>query len=364
MARAATSPIHPAVRSLLEGPAIANYPLPPGETRERWRESAVAALGTLEARGMTMLADRLGGSLSTSLHLLATAPLGGKLELEPGRRRLLGELIRNLAAPGRINQGHKGTCAVACIEVFLATRQPAEYARLCAGLAVGDGVVSLPGADLLKRDEERLNWHVQEARRSPVSRLLQVALMERADPEHDYRNVEDGHFDRTTQRSVGTGVAVRAFEALLGALTGEAWSSLSQAGDQTRRFLSALLGNGGEDELELDRDGMDVITEVLRAQDAAFVTLARPGQLAPATGVQQDLSQMAHKVRVIALEGEEVIYEDPADPEDPWMEGVPSRVIDGDGRCAMGRRDFRAWMVELTFKKRFARTPKGGRLTP
>jgi hypothetical protein len=109
---------------------------------------------------------------------------------------------------------------------------------------------------------------------------------------------------------------------------------------------------------------MDVIAEVLRAHDACFVTLARPGQLAPATGVLQDLSQMAHKVRVIALEGEEVIYEDPADPEDPWMEGVPSRVIDREGRCAMGRRDFRVWMVELTFKKRFARTPKGGRLAP
>jgi hypothetical protein len=364
MAHAAMSSIHPAVRTLLEGPAIANYPLPPGETREQWRESAVAALDALEARGLLTLADRLGGLMATSLHQLATAPLGGKLELEPGRRRLLGELICNLAEPGRINQGHKGTCAVACIEVFLAIRQPAEYARLCVGLAVGEGRVPLPGAGVLQRDEERLHWHLKEARRSPVSRLLQVSLMERSDPEHDYRNVEDGHFDRETQRSVGTGVALRAFEALLGALTGEAWSSLSQAGDQTRRFLSALIGNGGEDELELDRDGMDVIAEVLRAHDACFVTLARPGQLAPATGVLQDLSQMAHKVRVIALEGEEVIYEDPADPEDPWMEGVPSRVIDREGRCAMGRRDFRVWMVELTFKKRFARMPKGGRLAP
>ena len=48
MAHAAMSSIHLAVRTLLEGPAIANYPLPPGETREQWRESAVAALDALD----------------------------------------------------------------------------------------------------------------------------------------------------------------------------------------------------------------------------------------------------------------------------------------------------------------------------
>ena len=69
---------------------------------------------------------------------LARMPLAAGLD----RTRLLSDIVVRVDDPGKIDQGYQNTCTVTTLEYLLASRHPAEYVRLVAGLASPQGVAS------------------------------------------------------------------------------------------------------------------------------------------------------------------------------------------------------------------------------
>lgn len=339
----------PALAHLLDQPLRGDYPLPEGESEGEWRRRAQAAVAALAGR-----LDQpcgFGQSLGSALHHATTAPLPASLAANPGRVRLVGELVRNLAHPDRINQGHKGTCSVACVESWLAEAWPGEYARLVGELMDEDGAGRLKNGDTIRRDEEHLAWHAAEARRSPASRLFQVAAMEYAYPELDYVNVADGHLC-VDGENTGTGLGLDAFDRLLEGLTGQDWARLSTADEAQTRRMAARFGLSLEVLPDLRRDAPAILAASLAAGDPVFVTLEarQPGEEGARRVGEHPLLQLPHKVRVLRVDAEtdRVWFDDPLDPEVPWMPGVDTRVENRGGHCSMARGDFFGLLVELS----------------
>lgn len=341
-------------------PEDSAYPLPAGTTPDQWSRELGDAVETLVGQRLLGAEDESGVALSEWLGALLLGPIAPSLEQCIGRRRLVGELVQNIASPGRINQGHKGTCAVTCVEVWLAERRPAELCRLVAGLARPEGQVLLYNGETMLRDEERHVWAEREARRSPVSRLFQVAAMEYAYPDADYRNDEDAHFEVNTagvELSSGTGLGLTAFDRLLEGVTGRTWRTLSER-DTAMAEAFAKLGLDTSFLPRVDRDGEGIMRRCVAAGAGCFVTLEpRSARNTAATRrAGESWQHLPHKVRVLRFEDESdrVYYEDPFDPEHPWIPDVETRIEDPFGTCSMGRADFLALMVELSFEPRFA----------
>lgn len=325
------------------------YPLADTEQPEQWTQAVLQALDLLLAAGTLDHPDGFGGTTVQSMLKMARGPFSRGLQETVGRRRLLGELIRNLADPGRINQGHRGTCSVTCIESWAAERSPGEYARLLAALCGPAGGAGLRNGEALIRDADRLTWQPEEARRSPLSRLFQSAAMELAYADLDYDDARDLHLpaaEAPSAETASTGVGLDAFDRLLEGISGQTWSVLT---DQSAAMARAL-GLADSTTLDLARDGMRLIQQTLQDGGAVFVTLGSPDPVAAAERARlHPLLRLPHKVRVLAIEADRVVYEDPLDPESPWVPDVPTRIDDADGRCSMSVDDFRKLMVELSY---------------
>lgn len=336
-----------ALRALFECGPEELYPMAFGESPQAWSQAVRASLDRLEADRTLDAADGFRGSLVQGLLLLAKGPLARGLVETVGRRRLLGELILNIADPGRINQGHKGTCSVTCIESWAAERIPAEYARLVAGLCSPSGGVGLRTGEALVRDADRLVWQPCEARRTPISRLFQAAAMELAYPELDYHDERDLHLQEGDKGAhAGTGVGLGAFGRLLEGISGQPWSVLTDQNAILARALNLPEGST----LDLARDGLGIIERALKNGQAAFVTLASPNPgAADSSAAANPLLRLPHKIRVLEVHPEHVVYEDPLDPEAPWIHEAPTAVLDASGRCRMAIEDFRRLMVELSY---------------
>lgn len=336
------------LRAVLSRALPSGYPLPPGESEADWRAAALAALEQL-APALSQPAG-FDHTLGSALDLTASAEMPQSLEALPGRARLLGEVLRNLADPGRINQGHKGTCAVACVEIHLAMKHPGVYARLVAELLSMDGAARMNGGAVLTRDESQLQWTAAEARRSPASRLLQVAFMEFAFPDLDYCNIVDGHHDGDGTNT-GTGMSLDAFDRLLDAVTGHAWSRLCI---EDRFIVEQFVRMGMCPTVlpDIKRDGEAIIRASLAADHGVFVTLQplpESGRRATPDGLHPML-RLPHKVRVLRIDdgAGRIWYDDPLDPEVPWIPDVESRVENLDGHCSMAKSDFLGLVVELS----------------
>ncbi len=345
------------VLKCLQPPVDLSYPLPPYETPDQWQEVAREAIHGIAGRGLLSRRDQAGTSLAKTLLRAASGPVAPSLATVPGKVRLVGGLVRNLVDPGRINQGHKGTCAVTSLESYLAEQHPAEYARLVQGLIAPPGKVEMANGEEVRRDESSLVWSRTEAWRSPVSRLFQVAAMERAYPDLDYRNTIDGHFQAgsTLNASIntGTGVDLTAFNRLLEALSGQRWDTLSRAAVRAAAML-ARLGLDTSRAPELARDGWGIVQRSLAAGDAVFVTLDTGGPLKN-VDPEEFPFVLPHKVRVLAIEEDEdrVVYEDPLDPTESWIPAAETRIENDRGRCSMGGDDFRRLMDELSYRPRY-----------
>ncbi len=335
----------------LDLPVNANYPLRDKEIVGIWRKRCVQALQHLADRGLLTQTDFSGHSLYDYLLEIADQSMVKTFEEAPGRTILLGELIRNIANPGRITQGLKGTCAATCVEIYVAERDPVEYARILTGLLTPEGRVKLRNGDELKRDEEVLSPDEHEFRRSPVSRIFQVACMEYAYPELDYHNAEDGHFNGTD--NTGTGLSLKAFERLLASISGETWKTIS---DDYARFAK-LLKLDLTKLPDLHRDGMQIIERSTTAGEPVFATIELSKVRSPIRRAASNGSteHAAHKVRVLAIDRQKgtVEYDDPMDPQQSWFEGVRSDVVDKYGRCTMPIEDFDRLLVELSYKPQF-----------
>lgn len=133
-----------------------------------------------------------GGGLLTQLGEIADQHVAEGID----RSQLLSELIRETANPTCINQMGKGTCVATSVSIKLALANPAEYARLIAGLARPEGQVKLANGDTIRREHD---WNDTTGRSQSV-RLLQPALM-------DYGN--QGEYDNTRDNSTWWGLGGR-----------------------------------------------------------------------------------------------------------------------------------------------------------
>ena len=133
-------------------PLTGTFPISTGEPEGTWRQHALNGARALDAKGALNKADSSGTLLGKRLLAIAGAPLHRLLAESLGHVHLLGELVRNLTRPGRINQGMKSTCAITAVESFLAETEPAEYGRLLAGLVSPKGEVTLRNDEKLKLD--------------------------------------------------------------------------------------------------------------------------------------------------------------------------------------------------------------------
>jgi hypothetical protein len=205
--------------------------------------------------------------------------------------------------------------------------------------------------DELVRDEDILPPSAREFRRSPVSRIFQVACMEFAYPDLDYRNHEDGQFK--DGQNTGTGLSLGAFDRLLGAISGKKWETVSD-GYARMAALFARFGVDVSKVPNLQRDARGIIEKSTRAGEPVFATLELPKVRSPvrrAAGVDE-IHQAAHKIRVIGLDQKDgmVIYDDPMDPQQTWFQGVKTHIVDKYGRCKMSMEDFEKLVVEMSFR--------------
>ncbi len=305
------------------------------------------ALRELSQRGLLERVDALGRPLLESIREVATRPSWNFFAGAEGQNRALSELMQNLVNPGRINQGLKGSCAAACMEIYMAEHDPAEYARLVAGLLSREGRARLRSGEELVCDEDVLPPSVSEHRRNPISRLFQVACMEFAYPELDYDNTQDSHFKG--DESMGTGLEMGAFERLLVAITGKEWKTLSTQHTMMAKAL-AKLGIATENAADLARDGLSIIDQSTRKGEHLFATIDLPA----VTNRAGDLvaRHAAHKVLVLRIDWDEglVFYDDPIDPHERWFDGANVRIEDEHGRCSMPIPDFERLLSELSYR--------------
>jgi len=337
----------------LDRPVHPTYPLRDKEIIGVWRKRAVESLHLLASRDMHERKDARERPLYESLMSVADAPMIAGFEDAPGRTILLGELIRNVVHPGRITQGLKGTCAATCVEIYVAERDPAEYARLIAGLVSPGGRVKMRNGDDLERDEDVLEPDEHEFRRSPVSRIFQVSCMEYAYPDLDYRNAEDGQFEGV--ENTGTGLSLGAFGRLLEGITGQHWETLTD-GHARMAALFARFGMDTSNVPDLHRDALAIIERVTNAGETVFATLELPKVRSPVRrAAAGSAHHAAHKIRVLKLDRASgtVLYDDPMDPQQSWFEGIRTRIVDKYGRCTMPIEDFEKLLVELSYRPEF-----------
>lgn len=336
----------------LDLPVHPTYPLRDKEIVGVWRKRSVESLHALAGRGGLELRDANDKPVYEHLMAVADGQLHPQFEEAPGRTILLGELLRNIAHPGRITQGLKGTCAATCLEIYMAERMPAEYARLCAGLVSPTGRIKMLNGEELRRDEDVLAPDEYEFRRSPVSRIFQVACMEYAYPELDYKNAEDGQFDGV--KNTGTGLSLGAFDRLLASMSGKKWATLS---DESSRF-AAVFAKFGVDMNKipnLQRDALDIIERSTNAGEVVFATLEVPKVRSPVRRAAGSGEHAAHKIRILKLDrmNGTVLYDDPMDPQQSWFEGIRTRIVDKYGHCTMPIADFEKLLVELSYSPEF-----------
>lgn len=353
---------------ILGKPLSGTFPISTGEPEQVWRQHAMDGARSLEARGVLASLDRFGTSLGTSLQLVGSAPLHPSLATSLGHVHLLGELLRNLARPGRINQGMKSTCAITAVESFLAETTPAEYGRLLAGLVSPRGESVLAIDEKLKLDAKLLRWEKPE-RRSPISRLFQVSGMAFSYPDLIYRDSRDIYL-RPTAGTAGDevpatvgGVEIDRFDSFLEGVTGEKWDTASEEREKIAAMFARWCNLDDSHVPRLRSDALTIIKASARAGEPTFVTLntaLRPLAVGPSVGRRALV--LPHKIRVLSVDeaAAKILYEDPLDPTIPWLEDVGMEILDHEGRCTMPIVEFEKLMLELTYKPRFWDWTTGG----
>lgn len=131
-----------------------------------------------------------GDDLLTSLTKLGA--MMPERHLEP--TSLLSDTIQELAVPSAINQQNKTTCTVTSVQIMTAMENPAEYARIIAGLASPSGQVQLANGQTLNRKPG--TEKDDDSNRTQSSRLWQAAMVQFAlGPSVNYDNKSDSRSD-------------------------------------------------------------------------------------------------------------------------------------------------------------------------
>ena len=167
--------------------------------------------------------DSQGNSLVGNLHSIRSQDMASEGGHTLDRKQVLSEVISQINDPGTIRQNNKGTCTVTTVEHLLATRQPAEYARVMGELSGKSGSVTLQDGTTVAREKGIVP--PDDSNRSNISRIFQATMMEYGNgADQDYRNKEDGHYD------VRTGEALKDSDGdLRGGLSTRNWGIVSNS---------------------------------------------------------------------------------------------------------------------------------------
>jgi hypothetical protein len=127
------------------------------------------------------------GDMLSHLIRLNESPLAAGLD----RVDLLTNLVEEAEHPVKIAQEEKGTCVATTATIVLVKKNPAEYVRLVADLALPGGTTQTVSGTTLKRKPDWANTN--DGNRTPSVRLLQPALMEVGNGFWRYNNDRDVH---------------------------------------------------------------------------------------------------------------------------------------------------------------------------
>jgi hypothetical protein len=154
---------------------------------------ALAGLATRQLNGRSVLLDRAYAGANagpndgkTLIELLCSTQVGISVRWQTGlsASAIVSGMILEIHDPGRLDQGLGSTCGAASLQINLVHRNPAEYARLCAGL-LSDGSVAMRNGDTLTRHEQSISPTPSDLR-TPTERIFQSAIMEYANPYTEY----------------------------------------------------------------------------------------------------------------------------------------------------------------------------------
>lgn len=236
--------------------------------------------GPRAPRAMAQLISSSGGALLSQPDIAGTRLIDSLARMtttEQGRLAL-GDCLRDIANPGRIRQGQAPTCTVSSMQYELAMQQPAEYARLVAGLAV-DGSVTMRGGGILTTSaaDSMRTAAAHGDGRSQTEAIFQSAAME-------FANGKD-NFDLDGQRSVRS--------------DGSTYRGLYP--DQIRTMVGQLFGVGYQTvEVQSDAQADQVIGEML--------SMERPNR--PVL-FDLDMGDFNHLVALDGFDGNNVRFRDP-----------------------------------------------------
>lgn len=102
-------------------------------------------------------------------------------------KKSVGAVLFDIARPNRIWQGRAPTCTVSTMQYELARQQPAEYARLMAGL-ICDGEVKMRNGGVLRAERDAIRAsHENKDLRSRSEAIFQTAAMEYANGLDNYK---------------------------------------------------------------------------------------------------------------------------------------------------------------------------------
>lgn len=136
--------------------------------------------------------DGFGKTTMDYLTLISKQKMADGLKNE----RILDNTIGNIADPTFIQQNNKGTCTATTLEYMHAKDQPADYARVVAGLTSEKGNALLQTGNIMERDSSGLQK--DDSGRSHVDRIYQSSMMEYANGSLDYDNKTDQHTGQFT----------------------------------------------------------------------------------------------------------------------------------------------------------------------
>ncbi len=127
-------------------------------------------LGALIAKNRVQYKDATGKTLIDNLWSLVDKRLQHRIK----NADLIREIIRDVARPSTIAQAQHGTCTSTSIQSALARTAPGEYARILAGLAGGDGVVTCRDGETKLSSE----LYIPYQDRTVTGNLFQPACMD------------------------------------------------------------------------------------------------------------------------------------------------------------------------------------------
>ena len=254
------------------------------------------ALGRLLESGKLDVKDKNGNDLLHNLTAMASQPAAAGLDA----RLATAQTVMHLADPAAtMTQGSKGTCAAATVEYMLARRNPAEYARVAAGLMSPQGAVDLASGKPINRVADSVPE--DGSGRTSVQRVMQAAFMnaEAGGQAGQYSNVTD-----TFQSPQSPGWNPFRF-----------FGKTPEQGGLTPEQVQDLATQAtGEKYVEIFREGHDPFQALPLIQRAAQT----PGSDGVPVSMQWDGGR--HRVLVTDIRGDRVYF------RNPWGERTSGNV--------------------------------------